>query len=171
MNPKSPRNSWDALVKAFEQLFEQLEKEDRKEFNLNLVMDGALIRPYLKGRLLGNGEIHVEMVSDEFGEPNLTGIQEAWLVAMGWSPQSADCGGYSKRFQPKNSRTLVALRIVATLRVVFNLRRDAWFYFGQSPADQNVSSSTDFWHYFGNPAFVCLPEENQKHTVEGLLAA
>jgi hypothetical protein len=171
MTEKNTANGWHVLVKAFEKIVEQLERKDRKDFQLNLVMDGFLIRPYIRGRRLGSGEIQVEMVSDDFKDPNLTDIQRAWLVAMRWSPPSADCAVFSKRYQPNNSRTLVALRIVATLRVVFNLRRDAWFYFGESVADQTVSSSTDFWHHFGNPAFVCLPEENRKNTVEGLVLA
>lgn len=158
--------SWDVLHVAVQKLLKQLQEEEREVFNLSFVVDGYEPYPYVQGMQVENGDFFFEVVGDFWLEPDLTRIQVAQLNALGWNRPSLDKPNFTKLISGNHDLMATATYLVTSMRVVFNLRRNVWMLFGDSPLDRIVTNSSGFWHKADNTDVVCMPNENQGEVSE-----
>lgn len=158
--------TWDALHVAVQRLLTQLQAKERDVFNLSFVVAGYEPYPYVQGLQMESGDFLFEVVGDYWLEPDLTRIQVAQLNALGWTRPSLDKPNFTKVVSGKHELMATATYVVTSMRVVFNLKRDVWMLFGDSPEDRLVSNSSGFWHKLDNKDVVCMPNENHGEVVE-----
>jgi hypothetical protein len=158
--------SWDALHQAVQALLNQLLNNERDVFNISFVVEGYEPYPYVQGLQIENGDFLFEVVGDFWLEPDLTRTQVAQLNALGWTRPSPETPNFTKQISGSHDLMATATYLVTSMRVVFNLRRDVWMLFGDSPLDRLVSNSSGFWHKSDNQNVVCMPDENHSEVAE-----
>lgn len=160
--------AWTPLYDAVAMLLVQLRERERDSFSVSVGVNGVSPSPYVQGALGEEGDFVLEFSSNVFLEPDMNLLQRSQLDGLGWSKPNGRNPNYSKVIMRTHPVDTTARYLVTTLRVVFEVPLDAWFTFGDSPADVEVAASDTFWHRLNFPSVVCLPEQNQDETIEGI---
>jgi hypothetical protein len=159
---------WTPLYDAVAHLFDQLRRGEREALSLSFGVSGYGMAPYVQATMQKNGWFRLELVSNVYLEPNISPLQRAQVDGLGWNKPNGLNPNYWKEVEGSLPADSVARYLVTTLRVVFELKTDAWFSFGTAPKDIEVASRSTFWHRLGSKSEVCLPDQNHSETVEGI---
>jgi hypothetical protein len=166
-NQALKNQAWNPLYDAATILLVQLLDHRRDSFSVSVGVKGYSPAPYVQGTLR-EGDILLEFSSNVFLEPDMSRLQRSQLDGLGWRKPNGKNPNYSKLILGTNAAETTSRYLVTTLRVVFDVPKNAWFSFGNSTLDLDVASSDNFWHHLDTPSIVCLPEQNHEETIEGI---
>jgi hypothetical protein len=159
---------WTPLYDATTTLFDQLNKGEREVLSLTIGLQEFGVPPYVQSSKQDSGNFLLELTSNVFLEPDISTLQRAQVDGLGWNKPNGMNPNYWKVVEGTLEAETIARYLVTTLRVVFELKTNAWFSFGTTPLDLLVASRSTFWHRLGSSSVVCLPDQNHSETVEGI---
>ena len=162
-------NRWGSVIDTLTSVFEDIKKENLESFGITFLDTDFKPSPYLQVSLNLNGELLVELISNEYLVTKLTKWQESQLRMLGFKMPDENNPNYHRATKANEQPVYTARQLLDAARTVFEVRDDCWFTFGQSEYEKALAGSSAFWHNSEDPTRLCLPGTNAPSTREGKL--
>jgi hypothetical protein len=162
-------NRWGSVIDTLTSVFEDIKQERIESFGITFLDTELKPCPYLQASLNLNGDLVVELISNEYLVTKLTKWQENQLRLLGFKMPDENNPNYHRATKATEQPVYTARQLLDAARTVFEVRDDCWFTVGQSDYEKALAGSTAFWHNADDPTQLCLPGMNATSTREGRL--
>jgi hypothetical protein len=164
-------NRWGSVIDTLTSVFDDIKQEKVEDFGITFLDTNFKPSPYMQVALNLNGDLLVELVSNEYLVTKLTKWQESQVRLLGFKMPDENNPNYHRATKANEQPVYTARQLLDAARTVFEVRDDCWFTFGQSDYEKALAGSSAFWHNSLNESQLCLPGMNANSTREGLLAS
>lgn len=162
-------NRWGSVIDTLTSVFEDIKQEKIESFGITFLDTDFEPCPYLQVSLNLNGDLLVELISNEYLLTKLTKWQESQLRLLGFKMPGEINPNYHRATKTNEQPVYTATHLLDAARTVFEVRDDGWFTFGDSDYEKALAGSSAFWHNAAEASKLCLPGTNAKSTLEGSL--
>ncbi len=164
-------NRWGSVIDTLTSVFEDIKQENTESFGITFLDTDFEPCPYIQVSLNLNGDLLVELISNEYLVAKLTKWQESQLRMLGFQMPDKNNPNYHRATKANEQPVYIARQLLDAARIVFEVRDDCWFTFGESEYEKALAGSSAFWHNSKDAGKLCLPGTNANSTKEGLLAS
>lgn len=168
MHPDEYPKSIDLLPNITEgltYLVDSVQKGRAVSASLSILDSNYQTAPYVQFSKFGESLV-TELISNSFIKPKLTAWEEGRIRSLGWNDPTQALPNFWSEFSSSDSRK-VAIFLVSSLRVAFDLNKESWFTFGSSQDELPLIKSDLFWHSSQIEHVLCLPGSRLHETLEG----
>jgi len=163
-------NRWGSVIDTLTSVFEDIKQERVESFGITFLDTDFKPCPYLQATLNLNGDLLVELISNEYLVTKLNRWQESQVRLLGFKMPDENNPNYHRATQANEQPVYTARQLLEAARTVFEIKDDVWFTFGQSDYEKALAGSSAFWHNAIDDSRLCLPGTNVNSTKEGLRA-
>jgi hypothetical protein len=160
-------NSWGPILDATAGALDDIKRGFIPFFELTFVGTGIKPDPYVQASLNLNDDILLELVSPKLLETFFTDMEDKNATALTFNLPNKNNPNYHRVGAADQHTIVLARLLIDTARLVYGLRDDIWFSFGDSDYGKALAGSSAFWHHKDNPNLVCLPGRDLSMTIEG----
>jgi hypothetical protein len=161
-------NRWGGVIDALTAAFQDIKEERIDSFGITFLDTEFKPCPYLQATLNANGDLLIELISNQYLTTKLTRGQESQLRVLGFKTPDRLNPNYHRATLASEELVYTARQLLDAARTAFEIRDDAWFTFGESEYEKALASSSAFWHNSKDESILCLPGMNANSTKEGL---
>jgi hypothetical protein len=161
-------NRWGGVIDALTSAFDDIKEGKIESFAVTFLDTDFKPSPYIQASLNLNGDLLVELISNEYLITKLTKWQENQLRAMGFKLPDSNNPNYHRATQLTEQTVFTARQLLDAARTVFEIKDNVWFTLGDSDYERALAESSAFWHRSENESQLCLPGMNPKETTEGV---
>lgn len=161
-------NRWGGVINALVGAFEDIRLGKADSFGITFLDTNYTPNPYLQASLGTQGNLIVELVSNEYLTTKLTRWQESQLRLLGFRMPDRANPNHNRVVHHSEQPTYTARHLLDSARTVFEIKDEAWFTFGLSDYAIALAESSAFWHNITDESRLCLPGVNESVTREGL---
>ncbi len=159
--------SWGPIIDATQGALDDVKRGIIPFFELTFVGSDIKPDPYIQASLNLNDDLLLELVSPNLLESFLGDMEDKNATALTFKLPNKNNPNYHRVGSADEYTIVLARLLLDTARIVYRLRDDIWFSFGDSDYGKALAGSSAFWHHKDNPKLVCLPGRDLSMTIEG----
>jgi hypothetical protein len=163
-------NKWGGVIQAITSALEEIKAAKLTSHSVTFLDTQFKPSPYLQASLDPQGNLVIELVSNEYLQTKLTKWQESQVRLLGFKMPHSENPNYSRVVNANEQTVFTARHLLDAARTIFEVRDDGFFTFGSTGYEIALAETDAFWHHYKNRTFLCLPGMNPESTVEGLNA-